>query len=274
VGLQGRDKMRSMWKGSISFGLVNIPVRLYPASRARELKFRLLHKKDLSEVRYARICKSDGKEIPWADIVKGYEFKGGEYVVLTDEDFERANLKKTKTIEILSFAEQDEIDSIFFDTPYYLEPEKGSGKAYHLLIEALEQSKKVAIGKFVFKNHEHLGVIKAYEGILVLNQMRYLSELIPAKDLNIRSEQKASKAELTMALELIDHLTKAFNPSEYFDTYTEEVKEIIEEKAKGKKIRVKKGQEPKTPKVHDIMALLKESVQKQKKKPKAKRRAA
>ncbi len=265
--------MRSIWKGALSFGLIHIPVRLYSASRSRELQFKLLHKQDLSEIRYARICKADGKEIPWTDIVKGYEYREGDYVVLTEEDFARANLKKTKTIEILEFAKEDEIEPIYYEKPYYLEPEQGAAKAYHLLREALKQSKKVAVGNFILKQHEHVGVIKPYKDILVLNQLRYNAELTHPKDLHIPKETSLPKNEVAIALELIDQLTKPFKPEDFKDTYTKEVKKIIEQKAKGKKVKIKKGAEEKPPKIHDIMSLLRTSLEQHKKKPKRRRAA-
>jgi DNA end-binding protein Ku len=260
--------MRSIWKGAISFGLVNIPVRLYKASRERELKFKLLHKKDLSEIRYARICKADGKEVPWDDIVKGYEWQDGDYVVLADEDFEKANLKKTRSIDIVDFTDEDQIDTIYYETPYYLEPEKGAVKAYVLLREALKRSKKVAVGNYVFRQHEHLGVIKPRGDLLLLNQLRYDVELIDPKDLNIPKKETLSKNEVDIALELIDKLTKPFHPSEYTDTYTDEIKAVIKQKAKGKRVKIKTESTSKSPKVHDIMALLKQSLQEHQKKPK------
>lgn len=266
--------MRSIWKGAISFGLIHIPVRLYTASRSRELKFKMLHKQDLSEIRYVRICKADGKEVPWEDIVKGYEYSDGDYVVLTEEDFEQANLKKTRSIEILDFTDENQIDTMYYETPYYLEPEKGAVNAYILLREALKRSKKVAVGHFVFRHHEHLGVIKPHGNILVLNQLRYESEIVNPKGLNVPEKSAASKKEIDIALELIDQLTKPFKPEEYSDTYTDEVKAIIEQrKAKGPKVKVKKGEVPKSPKVQDIMSLLKGSLEQHKKKTK-KRRAA
>lgn len=255
--------MRSIWKGSISFGLINIPVRLYGASRSRELKFKLLHKKDHSEIHYARICEAEGKEIPWEEIVKGYKYKKGDYVVLADEDFEKANLKKTKTIEILDFTYEDQIDTIYFKTPFYLEPEKGAANAYNLLREALKKSKKVAVGHFVLRNHEHLGVIKPHGDLLILNQLRYQSELIPPKDLQIPKEKAIPKRELDTALSLIDLLTKEFNPKKYADTYTEEVKALIAKKAKGGKLKPRKEKRARPAK---IFPLLKKSLELHKKK--------
>ena len=258
--------MRSIWRGAINFGLIHIPVRLYSASKDRELKFKLLHKKDLSEIRYARICKEDGKEVPWEDIVKGYEYRKGDYVVLTEDDFERADPKKTKTIEILDFTGEDEIDTMLYETPYYLEPEPGALKAYHLLREALKRSKKVAVGNFVLRQHEHLGVIKPHGDVLVLNQLRYSSELLSPKGLHIPKEHVSGK-EIEVALKFIEELTKSFKPGEYSDTYTDEVKKIIQQKAKGKKIKIKHEKAP-SPKIHDIMSLLKGSLEQHKKRRK------
>ena len=231
--------MRSIWRGALSFGLIHIPIRLYSGSRGRELKFRLLHKKDHGEIRYARICKSDGKEIPWKDVVKGYEYRKGDYIVLADEDFEKANLKRTKSIEILDFTLEEEIDSMYFEKPYYMEPEKGAEKAYVLLREALRRSKKVAIGRFVFMHHEHIGVIKPHGEMLILNQLRYDSELVKPQGLRIPKTSAVSKNELEMALQLIDNLTKPFRPGQYHDTYITEMQAIIRKKAKGKKIALR-----------------------------------
>jgi len=260
--------VRSLWRGALSFGLIHIPVRLYSAVHTHELKFKMLHKKDLSEIRYARICKADGKEIPWSDIVKGYELEKGDYVILTEEDFEKASLKKSKTIEIFEFTHQDEIDTMYYDTPYYLEPEKGAEKAYALLRESLAQSNKVAVANFVFHHREHLGVIKPHESLLVFNTLRYQSEVVNPKELNIKA-LKLPKQEVDVALQLIEELTKPFVPKNYADTYVEEVKALIKRKSKGQKTHVKKAEAP-SPKIHDIMSLLKESLQESKKKKKRK----
>lgn len=263
--------MRSIWKGALSFGLVNIPVRLYTASHDKELKFVMLHKKDQSEIRYARMCKTEEKEVPWDEIVKGYEYEKGEYVVLQDEDFEKANLQKTKTIEILDFVKEDEIDSIYYTKPYFLEPDKNADSAYSLLREALVKSKKVGIARYVIRNREHLAVIKTYKDAIVLNQLRYYDEIVQPKQLELPSSKKAPPNELKMALELIDQRTATFKPEEYHDTYAKEIKEIIKKKAKGQKIHPK-SQPPKSTKVHDIMSLLKASLE-AKKKPAVKKKA-
>lgn len=253
--------MRSIWRGALSFGLVHIPIRMYSASKSRELKFKMLHKKDMSEIRYARICKADGKEIPWEDIVKGYEYEKGDYIVLSEEDFEKANLKKTSTIEILDFTNEDQIDPIYYDTPYYLEPEKGAEQAYELLYEALKKSKKIAVGRFVFHHHEHIGIVRVYKDILILQQLRYKSELISSKELNI-PQPKVAHTELEMALKFIEELSKPFKAEQYSDTYEDEIKQLIVRKAKGKKIHVTTEELP-SPKIHNILDLLKESLKKQ-----------
>jgi DNA end-binding protein Ku len=253
--------MRAMWTGSLSFGLINIPVRLFSATQDHGLSFDLLHKKDLSPIRYARICKADGKEIPYEDIVKGYEYQKGDYVVLVDEDFKKANVKKTKTIDMVEFTNESEIDPIYYEKPYYLEPDKGADKAYVLLREALLKSKKVGVAKFVLHNREHLGIIKPYNHLLVLNQLRYDNEIREYHDLNLPTKDEVSSKEISMAIKLIDQLTAHFEPADFHDTYVEELKAIIEEKAKGKKPK-SKGKEPKITHVTDIMSMLKQSLEK------------
>lgn len=256
--------MRAIWKGALSFGLINIPIHMYTASREKEFSFVMLHKKDFSEIRYARICKKEGKEVPWNEIVKGYEYEKGDYVILNDEDFEKANLKKTKTIEIISFINQDEIDSIYYVRPYFLEPEKNSQKAYSLLREALSKSNKVGLAKYVLRNREHLAVLKVHENMIVLIELRYQNELVNAKDLDLPSVSKSSPKELSVAIQLIEQLTTKFKPKEYKDTYTEEIKQIIKQKAKGRPIHPQGGEEPKPSKITDIMTLLEASLKNKK----------
>lgn len=233
---------------------------MYTAAREKELSFVLLHKKDLSAIRFARVCKTEEKEVPWSEIVKGYERDDGEYVVMKDEDFENANLKKNKTVEILNFIHEDEIDPLYYVKPYFLEPDKNADMPYSLLREALRSSKKVGLAKFVFKNKEHLAVIKTYENLIVLIQLRYQSELLQPTDLNLpKPLGKSENRELEIALKLIDQLTVPFAPEEYKDTYIEELKKIIKQKSKGQLVHPK-SKEPAT-KVHDIMSLLKASLE-------------
>lgn len=263
--------MHSLWKGALSFGLVHIPISMYTASKPRELKFKLLHKKDHSEIRYSRICKAEEKEVPWKDIVKGYEDENGNYIILTEEDFAKANVKKTRTIEILDFTDEDQIDTIYYDTPYYLVPEKGAGNAYSLLYNALKTTKKIAVGRFVFHHHEHIGVIRAYENILVLHQLRYHSEIKSHEQFNI-PHLKVSKTEQDMALKLIKELSKPFKPEKYSDAYTDEVKAIIKKKSKGQKVNKLPKEKP--AKINSILSLLKASLEEQTQKKSKKRKAA
>lgn len=255
--------MHSIWKGSISFGLVNIPVHMFSGSKERELKFVLLHKKDNSQIRYARICKLEDKEIPWNEIVKGYEYEKDKFVIMEDKDFEKANLKKTQTIEIVSFVDQDEINSVYYVKPYFLKPDKGATKAYEILLAALKKSKKVGIARYVIKNHEHLAVIKPFENGLVLNELRYSDELMKIKEMDLPSAAKIPAKETDMAVKLIDQLTTHFKPEKYEDLYTEEIKQIIKKKAKGRLVKPKEVKSKAKPsKVHDIMELLQASLEK------------
>lgn len=263
--------MRAIWKGALSFGLVNIPIQLYTASRDKEISFVLLHKKDMSQVRYARFCKAEEKEIPWSEIVKAYEYEKGDFVVLQEEDFQKANLKKTKTIEIVSFIDEAEIESLYYVKPYFLEPDKNADKAYTLLREALKKSHKVGLARYVLRNREHVGVVKVYEDILILNELRYQDELIHFEDLKI-PDVKSNPKEVNMAIQLIDQLTTSFNPRAYHDTFTEEIKEIIKQKAKGRPVHPK-TEAPKSTKVHDIMSLLQASLEKKQKPQKKSRKA-
>ncbi len=261
--------MRALWNGSISFGLVNIPVHMYMASHDQELKFVMLHKKDLSEIRYARICKHEEKEVPWQEIVKGYEYKKGEFVILDEKDFARASLEKAKAIEIIQFINEDEIDSVYYIKPYYLEPGKNASSAYGLLREALKKSKKVGLARYVLRNREHLAVIKPYNNAIVLIELRFYSELLPPKDLDLPATGKVNTKEMDMALKLINQLTSSFNPKDYKDTYVEDMKTIIQQKAKGRHPAHPKTAEPKPTKVHDIMSLLEASLKKKKSSKKA-----
>lgn len=266
--------MRSMWKGSLSFGLVNIPVHMYTGSKEKELSFILLHKKDLSEIHYARICKTENKEVPWKEIVKGFEFEKGEYVIVNDEDFAKANLTKSKTIEIINFVEEDEVDPIYYVKPYYLEPDKNAEKAYSLLREALKRSKKVGLAKFVLRNKEHIALIKPHGNMLIVNELRYQAELLKSEDLKLPSEkEKTTAKELDIAIQLIDHLTVPFKPERYKDTYVQEMKKIIQQKAKGRTIHPK-TEAPKSTKVCDIMSLLQASLETSKKPERRTRRTA
>jgi|EndMetStandDraft_9_1072997.scaffolds.fasta_scaffold102845_1 DNA end-binding protein Ku len=253
--------MRSIWSGALSFGLINIPVRLYSGTEEHALSFDLLHKKDLSPIRYARICKEDGKEIPYQDIVKGYEYQKGEYVVVTEEDFKAVDMEKTNAIEIVQFTPKSEIDAIFYEKPYFLEPGKGADKPYALLRETLQRSKKVGVVKFVFRNREHLGIIEPYGNAIILNQMRFATEIRDIEELKLPKEGQISKKEVDMALKLVDQLTEKFKPEAFHDEYTEKLQKVIDAKVKGIPLRKKKTPAAKPSKVHDIMSLLKQSLE-------------
>ncbi len=256
--------MRAIWSGTISFGLVNIPVRLFSGSESHTLDLDMLRKDDLCQVKYARVCRSDGKEIPYENIVKGYEYREGDYIVLEKEDFEKANVKKTKSIDIQDFVKENEVDTIFYEKPYYLEPDKGGDKPYALLREALKKSKKVGIANFVMRNREHIAVLKPYGNLLLLNQLRYHDEIRDTEELNLPDSKVVNDKELKMALSLIDQSTSKFKPKEYKDTYIEDLKKIIESKAKGKTPKTK-GKSPQPSNVVDMMTLLKKSLDKKKK---------
>ena len=249
---------RAIWKGSISFGLVNIPIALYPATTREELKFRLLRKADLSPVNYKRVAEKDGKEVPWDQIVKGYEYEKGKYVVLQDEDFQRVDIEATQTVDIQDFVELDEIDPIFFYKPYYLEPQKGGDKAYALLRDALKNSKKVGVAKVVIKTREYLAGVKPEDGALVLELMHFADELAGTSKLNIPKKVEVGKREMTMAKSLIDSMSSKWNPEKYKDDYREALMEVIEEKveAGGKEIEEKPRKAPKPTKVIDLVSVL------------------
>lgn len=255
--------MRSMWTGAISFGLVNIPVKLYSGSQSHTLDLDMLHSKDLSPIRYARVCREDGKEIPWDEIVKGYEWQKDDYIVLTKDDFAKADPGRQETLDIVAFARQEEVSPVYFDKPYYLEPGKGAGKVYSLLCQALEESGKVAIAKYVLRNREHLGCIRAENDTLVMIQMRFADEVRAMDEIKAPKKVKLTKAEMSLAQQLIDQLTKPFDPTEYKDTYQEELERIIEEKAEGKKPRAAAA--PKRAEVKDLMAALRKSLSEGKK---------
>jgi DNA end-binding protein Ku len=254
---------RAIWKGSISFGMVNIPVALYPATRREEFKFRLLRKSDLSPVNYKRVAEKDGKEVPWDQIVKGYEYEKGKYVILKDEDFQRVDVEATQTVDIQDFVELDEIDPIFFYKPYYLQPQRGGDKAYVLLRDALKDSKKVGIAKVVIKTREYLAGVKPEDGALVLELMHFADELADTSKLHIPKKVEVGKREMDMAKALIDSMSAKWNPEKYKDDYREALMEVIEEKveAGGEEIEEKPKKAPKPTKVIDLVSVLQKSLE-------------
>src|SRR5437870_6606293 len=255
--------MRAIWKGSISFGLINIPIALYPATRKEELRFRLLRAKDLSPVNYKRVAKADGKEVTGDEIVKGYEYEKGKFVVLKDEDFQRVDLEATQTVDIQDFVNVDEIDPMFFYKPYYLEPQKGGDKAYVLLRDALEKSKKVGIAKVIIKTRQYLAGVKAEDGVLVLELMHFAEELADTGKLHVPKKLEPRKKEMDMAKALIDSMSAKWNPEKYRDDYREALMEVIEEKveAGGKEIEEKPKPKKAPTKVIDLVEVLQKSLE-------------
>jgi DNA end-binding protein Ku len=225
--------MRSIWTGAIGFGLVNIPIKMYSAVQESELDLDMLDKKDHSNIKFKRVNEHTGKEVAWENIVKGYKLED-RYVVLTDDDFAKASPEKTKIIEINEFVKETEIDGIYYETPYYLEPEKQGAKAYALLRDALHKTGKVGFGSFVMRNKEGLVLIKPMEHILVLNRIRWAQEIRPADELTVPAGSP-KPAEMKMAIELINQLSGPFDIAKYKDTYTDELMKLIKAKAKGKK---------------------------------------
>jgi DNA end-binding protein Ku len=271
--------MRAIWKGSISFGLVNIPIALYPATRKEELKFRLLRSTDHSPVNYKRVAAADGKEVPWDQIVKGYEYEKGKFVVLNEKDFQRVDLEATQTVDIQDFVDIEDIDPMYFYKPYYLEPQKGGDKAYVLLREALADGKKVGIAKVVIKTRQYLAGVKAMKHALVLELMHFAEELADAEKLNVPKTLEPGKREMDMAKALVESMTSKWDPQRYHDDYREALLEVIEEKveAGGKEIDEKPKKAPTPTKVIDLVAVLQQSLaqsQGAKKKPAAKTSAA
>src|SRR5882762_9079606 len=253
----------AIWKGSISFGLVNIPIALYPATRREELKFRLLRKSDLSPVNYKRVAEKDGKEVAWDQIVKGYEYEKGKYVVLKDEDFQRVDLEATQTVDIKDFVDQEEIDPMFFYKPYYLEPQKGGDKAYALLRDSLKDTNKVGVAKVVIKTRQYLAGVKPEDGVLVLELMHFADELADPETLHVPKKTEVGKREMNMAKSLIDSMSSKWNPEKYRDDYREALMEVIEEKveAGGKEIEEKPKKARKPTNVIDLVSVLQKSLE-------------
>lgn len=252
--------MRAIWSGAISFGLVNIPVKLNSAVEASEgLDFDMLSRKDMAPIRYARIDTKTGKEVPWKDIVKGYQYAKGKYIVVTDEDFKKASPEKSRSVDIIQFVKSEEIDPIYYDKPYYLVPDKGANKSYHLLIKALEETGTVGLAEFMLRNRMHICVLKAHDGILLLHQLRYQEEIREAPEVEKKAERISAK-EVELAKKLINQLTEAFDPAAFKDTYVSELKKVIKAKAAGKEIHIA---EPKkaTATVKDLMEVLKQSLE-------------
>ena len=231
--------MRPIWTGSISFGLINIPVKLFSAVQESSLDLDMLDSKDHSNIKFKRVNENTGKEIAYADIVKGYKLDSG-YVILEAEDFEAADAVKTKMIEIINFVDEQEIDIIYYEQPYYLEPDKPAMKAYALLRDALESSGKVGVTTFVLRNKEGLAILKPYKNVIVLNRIRFSQEIREPSELKLPPVSKTKTKEMDMANKLVAQLTEKFSIEKYKDTYTAKLLKRIKEKSKGKKIALPK----------------------------------
>jgi DNA end-binding protein Ku len=256
--------MHSLWSGTISFGLVNIPVKLVSAVQSEEIDFDMLSKKNLSKIRYARIDTKTDKEVPWKEIVKGYQYAKGKYVVIDDEDFEKASPQKSKAIDIIQFVKEEEIDPIYYEKPYYIIPGKGAEKSYTLLVKALEETGSVGVAEFMLRNREHICALKPYDGVLLLNQMRYQEEVREVPEVASPKKEKITEKELGLAIKLIEQLSEKFNPAAFKDTYITELKKVIKAKAAGKQIRIAEPKET-TATVKDLMEVLKQSLTSNKK---------
>ncbi len=254
---------RELWKGAIRFGLVHVPVSLYPAEQGEELSFTMLDKRDLQPVGYKRYNKTTGDEVAFEDIVKGYEWEDGQYVTLEKEDFKRANVEATQTVDIVGFIGAADVPPMFLESPYYLAPDKHGDKGYALLREVLERTGKVAFATVVIRTRQHIAVLYPRDNVLVLNTLRFANELRPTRDLDVPKDLKAAKVqpnEIKMAERLIDDMSIKWNPSEYHDTYRDDLLKLIEEKASGRLKASPRKRAPREAEVIDFASLLKKSL--------------
>jgi len=251
---------RSIWSGTISFGLVSVPVRMYSATESKELRFHFLDRRDLAPVGYDKVRRDTGEHVDSDEIVRGFEVEKGRYVPLEDEDLDRLDIELTKTIEICDFVDLDEIDPIYFRKAYYLLPEEGGEKPYRLLVRALEKTGKVGIAKVVIRNKQHLAALRPWQGVLVLETMYYADEVRQPE--RVDGDTRLRKPEVEMAKSLVENLSEPFDPEKYDDTYRKELLELLRAKAKGKPLpepdRKEEGE------VVDLMAALRESVERTK----------
>jgi len=253
--------MRAIWKGSISFGLINIPITLYPATQREELKFRLLRASDLSPVNYKRVAVADGKDVPWEQIVKGYEYEKDQFVVLKEDDFKRVDVEATQTVDIMDFVPLKDINPIHFNKPYYMEPQKGGQRAYVLLHDALATTGKVGIAKVVIKAREHLAAVKPNDGGLMLELMHFAEELVEPSEFQFPREIKIRSGEIEMAKELINKMTRKWDPIAYKDDYKVALMKLIEAKVeKGDGGLPKARRQKRATNVIDLTEILKKSL--------------
>lgn len=252
---------RALWKGSISFGLVNIPIELHTAVHNNRPRFRMLHAKDRSPIRFERVCQKDGTPVAWDDLVKGYEYEKGHFVVLTKEDFQAAALEKSRTVDILDFVKAEEIDDRYFETPYYLLPAKGGERAYALLREAIRTSERVGIAKIILRDTQHLAALEVIGEALVLTMMRFADELVDISSYSFPSTAGVRKQELDMAKMLVENLAAEWVPDKYTDEYRDNLMKVIRAKMKGKKPTLAAEAEPQSAEVIDLMERLRQSLE-------------
>jgi DNA end-binding protein Ku len=252
---------RPIWKGSIAFGLVNIPVELHTAVRDSRPRFRMLHAEDKSPVRFERVCAREGKPVAWEELVKGYEYEKGRFVVLTKEDFRTAALEKTRTVDIRNFVKPEEIDDRFFESAYFLLPAKGGERAYALLREAIRETGLVGIATIILRDVQHLAALEVVENAMVLTLMRYAEELVDVGEFKFPTANDVRKPELQMARTLVENLADKWDPSQYTDEYRANLMKIIKAKLKGKEPKLKAEEEPRPAEVVDLMERLRQSLQ-------------
>lgn len=265
--------MRAIWKGAISFGLVSIPISLYPATRREELKFRLLRKSDLSPINYKRVAEADGKEVPWDQIVKGYEYEEDKYVVLKDEDFQRVDIEATQTVDIQSFVLLSEVNPLLFHKPYYMEPGRGGDKPYVLLRDALVDTKRIAVAKVVIKTRQHLAAIKPQEKELMLELMHFPEEILEASEFKAPAGKKLGKREMSMAKQLIKSMSAPWRPQDYKDDYRDALEKLIEKKIEHGGTAAPKTRKSRRPSnVIDLAAVLQQSLKETGKRSRSHRR--
>jgi DNA end-binding protein Ku len=254
---------RAIWSGSISFGLLNVPVKLYSAVARRNIALREIRDSDSARIKHRRVAEGTDEEVPYENIVKAYEITPGQYVPLSKDEISALAPEKTRAIDVQDFVDIEEIDPMYFDSPYYLGPADGAEKAYSLLAAAMEASGKAAIARFVFRNKEHLAAIRSSDSVLTLTTMRFADEVVPGSELDDAlpdSKPKVNKREQEMAEQLIESLSTEFDPTSYRDEYREQLLALIERKAEGKEIVAPEAEEPKATKAPDLMAALEESI--------------
>jgi DNA end-binding protein Ku len=252
---------RPIWKGSLAFGLVNIPVELHPGVRDSRPRFRMLHAEDKSPVKFERVCAREGKPVAWEELVKGYEYQKGRFVVLTKEDFRTAALEKTRTVDVRSFVNADDIDDRFFESSYFLTPAKGGERAYALLREAIRDTGLVGIATIVLRDAQHLAALEIVRQAMVLTLMRYAEELVDVSEYKFPAATDIRKQERQMARMLVENLADKWDPSQYTDEYRENLMKIIKAKLKGKKPDLHVEEEPRSAEVVDLMERLRQSLQ-------------